>query len=792
MRLLKLLCWLVFTTCCAVLLATSGTFLYLMPTLPSTQHLRNTRLQIPLRVYSEDERLIAEFGEMRRSPITFAEIPRDFVDALLAAEDDGFATHHGVDISSLLRALVELAQTGQFRSGGSTITMQVAKNFFLTPERSLKRKLTEILLALQIERELSKNEIFELYVNKIFLGQRTYGIEAAAQVYYGKSIRDLSLAQMATIAGLPKGPSKCNPITAPKCSIERRNWILGRMYRLGKIDEKRWKKAMAERDNARLHIAEPEVDAPWIAEMVRAQMVSRYGDDAYTEGFRVITTVSGDLQQAARQAIQQGLAEYDQRHGWRGAEQRLAGKSRAEWQALLATQQAFSTLEPAVVAEIASDGIGVLLRTGKIEFVPWSSMQWARPFLSNNSLGASPKRPSDVVQVGDLIRVQRQDNGRLYFSQLPKAQGALIALAPKDGAIRALVGGFSFTQSSFNRAIQARRQPGSSLKPFIYSAALDKGFTAASLLNDSPIVFAGNEQSRNGWRPKNYGDTFLGPISLRESLYRSRNLASIRLLQDIGVRYALNYLNDFGFESQYLPADLSLALGNASLTPMEVVRGWATFANGGYRIEPYLIKHIEDHNGNRLFTARPKSVPTDSEALNNETEPAERIIDGRTAYIMTDMLQDVIKRGGGRRALELKRGDLAGKTGTSNESKDAWFSGYNADHVATVWTGFDQPQTLGRREIGGTVALPIWMRFMSVALKDSPEHMLGRPTGLISLRVDPQSGGPAHPSTPGAYSEWFKSEAPPEASDNNIAESDDNNNETLLPEGYLMPPMDLF
>jgi len=765
MRWLKLPFWLFFAACCSILLAISGTFLYVAPTLPSTAHLRNTRLQIPLRVYSADAKLIAEFGEMRRAPISFAEIPPDFINALLSAEDDSFTEHHGIDIKGLLRAAVELAQTGHFRSGGSTITMQVAKNYFLTPERSLKRKITEILLALQIERELSKDEILELYVNKIFLGQRTYGIDAAARVYYGKPVKDLSLAQMATIAGLPKAPSKCNPISAPTCSKERRDWILGRMLRLGKINESRWQEAVNEPEQARLHVSSPELDAPWIAEMVRADMVSRYGEEAYTEGFRVFTTVSSRLQQTAQQAVRDGLLEYDRRHGFRGAEQRLGVQSVEDWQKILAEQKALGDLEPAIVSQIQTGGVEVLLRGDEREVVPWSSMQWARPFLSANSMGATPKSPAAVVQVGDLIRVQRAVDGLLHFSQLPKAQASLVSLAPESGAIRALVGGFSFTQSSFNRVMQAKRQPGSSLKPFIYSAALDKGFTAASLLNDSPLVFGSssdlNELSSSSWRPKNYGDTFLGFIPLREALYRSRNLASIRLLQDIGIRYTLDYLSRFGFNQQDFPNDLSLALGNAHLTPMEVVRGWATFANGGYRIEPYLIERIEDREGKTLFVAQPKTVPSAHTLQTDGT--AERILEPRTAYIMSDLLQDVIKRGGGRKALSLGRIDLAGKTGTSNESKDAWFTGYNAANVTTVWTGFDQPQSLGKREIGGTVALPIWIRFMAVALKDQPTQQLKRPEGLLTLRVDPQTGRAARPDTRGAYLELFKSENPPEA-----------------------------
>jgi len=781
MRWLKLPCWLFFATCCALLLAVSGTFLYVAPTLPSTALLRNTHLQIPLRVYSEDARLIAEFGEMRRSPIAFADIPPDFIHALLSAEDDSFSEHHGVDVKGLLRAAVELVQTGRFRSGGSTITMQVAKNYFLTPERSLKRKITEILLALQIERELSKDEILELYVNKIFLGQRTYGIEAAAQVYYGKSVKELSLAQMATLAGLPKAPSKCNPIAAPSCSKERRDWILGRMHRLGKIDESRYQAALNEAEVAGLHVPTPELDAPWIAEMVRAEMVARYGDAAYTEGFRVFTTLSAPLQQAARQAVRDGLLEYDQRHGFRGAEQRLGVQSVVDWQKVLAEQKTLGGLEAAIVSQIRADGVQVLLRSGAQENLAWRGMQWARPFLSANSMGAVPQSPAEVVQVGDLIRVQRQADGALRLAQLPKVQAALVSLAPESGAIRALVGGFSFNQSSFNRVVQAKRQPGSSLKPFIYSAALDKGFTAASLLNDSPMVFGAStdldELSSSSWRPKNYGDTFLGFIPLREALYRSRNLASIRLLQDIGIRYTLDYLSAFGFNQEDFPNDLSLALGNAHLTPMEVVRGWATFANGGYRIEPYLIERIEDREGKALFIAQPKTVPPVGTVQSAEAAP--RILEPRTAYIMNDLLQDVIKRGGARKALALGRTDLAGKTGTSNESKDAWFSGYNAANVTTVWTGFDQPQSLGKREIGGTVALPIWIRFMAVALKDQPTQRLKKPEGLLTLRVDPQTGRAARPDTPDAYLELFKSENPPQAPESSAA-------------GGVSAPMDLF
>ncbi|MFA2535119.1 penicillin-binding protein 1A [Pseudomonas chlororaphis] len=784
MRLLKFFGWSIVAVFCGLLLALSGAFLYLSPGLPSVEALRSIQLQIPLRVYSSDGKLIAEFGEMRRTPIRFADIPPNFINALLSAEDDNFANHYGVDPSSLMRAATQLVKSGHIQSGGSTITMQVAKNFFLSSERSFSRKTTEILLALQIERQLTKDEILELYVNKIYLGNRAYGIEAAAQVYYGKSIRDVSLAQMAMIAGLPKAPSRFNPLANPARSKERRDWILGRMYKLGKISEADYQAAVAEPLNASYHVPTPEVNAPYVAEMARAEMVGRYGSDAYTEGFRVTTTVPSDLQELANTAVHEGLITYDQRHGYRGPESRLPGKTHAAWAQELTKQRSISGLEPAIVTQVDKNGLQVLTRTGE-EHVGWDSMKWARPFLNTNSMGPAPKQPSDVAQVGDLIRVQRQADNSLKFRQIPVVQGALVSLDPQNGAIRSLVGGFAFEQSNYNRALQAKRQPGSSFKPFVYSAALDNGYTAASLVNDAPIVFV-DEYLDKVWRPKNDTNTFLGPIRMREALYKSRNLVSIRLLQSLGVDRTIDYISKFGFNKQDLPRNLSLALGTATLTPMEIATGWSVFANGGYKVTPYIIDKIESRNGETLFTANPPSVPTGDTASSGIAAPteqsftvnnvpgetpgqapvqapavAERIIDGRTTYILNSMLEDVIKLGTGRRALALGRTDLAGKTGTTNESKDAWFSGYNADYVTTVWTGFDQPESLGRREYGGTVALPIWMSYMGAALKDKPAHTQAEPEGILSLRVDPVSGRAATPGTPNAYFELFKSEDTP-------------------------------
>ncbi|WP_408005496.1 penicillin-binding protein 1A [Pseudomonas huanghezhanensis] len=797
MRLLKFFWWSFVAIVCGLLLGLSGAFLYLAPTLPSVDTLKNIQLQIPLRVFSSDGKLIAEFGEMRRSPIRFADIPPNFIHALLSAEDDNFANHYGVDPSSLMRAASQLVKSGHIQSGGSTITMQVAKNYFLTSERSFSRKTTEILLALQIERQLTKDEILELYVNKIYLGNRAYGIEAAAQVYYGKSIRDLSVAQMAMIAGLPKAPSRFNPLANPTRAKERRDWILGRMFKLGKIDENTYKVALAEPINASYHVQSPEVNAPYIAEMARAEMVGRYGSEAYTEGFRVTTTIPSTLQEDANTAVQNGLIEYDQRHGYRGPESRFPGLTRDAWVQELTKQRTISTLEPAIVSQVDKTGIRVLTRDGtKEETVAWDSMKWARSYLNTNSVGANPKGPADVAHVGDLIRVQRQADGSLKFSQMPVAQSALVSLDPQNGAIRALVGGFAFEQSNYNRAMQAKRQPGSSFKPFLYSAALDNGYTAASLVNDAPIVFVDQYQDKE-WRPKNDNGTFLGPIRLREALYKSRNLVSIRLLQSLGIDTAINYITRFGFNKQDLPRNLSLALGTATLTPMEVVGGWSAFANGGYKVTPYLIQKIDDREGKTLFVANPPTVPAvpadpkavsatatgdtatfaapQTPALTANVVPnavtdtgeapapvvAERIVDGRTTYILNSMLQDVIKRGTGRRALSMNRPDIAGKTGTTNDSKDAWFTGYNADYVTTVWTGFDQPESLGRHEFGGTVALPIWMSYMSAALKDKPPHVQAEPDGILSLRVDPISGRAATPSTPNAFFELFKSEDTP-------------------------------
>lgn len=777
MRFIKIVFWSLLALVTAPLLGVTGMALYLSPALPDVETLRDVQLQTPLRIYSTDHKLIAEFGEMRRFPISFDQIPENFILAMLAAEDDNFLNHHGVDPAGLLRAAGELARTGEIQTGGSTITMQVAKNYFLSSERVFSRKLNEIFLALQIERSLSKEEIFELYVNKIYLGNRAYGIEAAAHIYYGKPIAELPLADMAMIAGLPKAPSRYNPVADPDRAIARRNWILQRMLSLGYIDQAAYDEAIATPNNARNHGANPQLEAPYVAEMARLEMIQRYGDEAYTDGFHVITTIDSQLQELANQSLRDGLEEYDRRHGYRGPEARHAEVDSAQWPSLLAEHAGVGGLEPALVTEVTDDHVQIQLRDGTSGQIPWKEMRWTRPFLNTNSMGPVPKQPADVLMAGDIVRVRAiETDGQYRLAQIPVAQSALVALDPQDGSLKAVTGGFSFTQSKYNRATQARRQPGSSFKPFLYSAALDHGYTPASMVNDAPIVFA-DQYMDTDWRPRNSGGDFLGPIRLREALYRSRNLVSVRLMQDLGVDNALSYIERFGFARDELPRNLSAALGTPELTPMQIAQGYTVIANGGYAVKPYLIEHIQDRNHETIYFAQPAMTP---ERLAQRMESiddfrrvaapeegkhvllAEQVVDSRTTYQLTSMLQDVINRGTAVRAKALGRSDLAGKTGTTNDQKDGWFSGYNAELVTTVWVGFDQPAPLGRHEYGGTTALPIWMKFMASALDGKPENSQPMPDGMLTMRVDPATGRSARPGSTSGILEVFKEEdAPP-------------------------------
>ncbi|MFA5494494.1 MAG: penicillin-binding protein 1A [Porticoccaceae bacterium] len=768
----------------AALLVSASFYLYLSPRLPSPETLRTVKLQTPLRVYSRDGLLMGEFGEKRRTPVQFEDIPPDFVNAILAAEDDRFYEHNGVDLSGLLRAAVELVTTREIQSGGSTITMQLARNFFLSTEQSFIRKFNEILLALRIEDELKKDEILTLYANLIYLGSRAYGIEAAAQVYYGKPIGELSLDQLALIAGLPKAPSAFNPLVNPQRAMTRRDWILKRMHKLRMIDDARFNQALAAPMDARYHGPSRELSAPYIAEMARQEAIDKFGLDAYTEGYRVYTTVDSALQRTASQAVRKGLLDYDARHGYRGAESHHQDPS--TWTAVLTATPASGNLLPAIVTAVDTDEATLLLRGSDEERLTLADNPDIRLYINENARSAVVKDLTALVKPGDLIRVWRDGDKPWRLGQIPRAQAALVAIDPHDGAIRALVGGFDFGLSHFNRATQAERQPGSNFKPFIYTKALESGMSAATLINDAPVVFR-DPYLEKVWRPENDSGKFYGPTRLRKGLYLSRNLVSIRILRQVGVERTIASMERFGFDPATLPANLSLALGTQAVTPLAIASGYTAFANGGYRVSPYLLDRVETEEGEALFNANPPSVCRDCEQQDSQPaavaeassleelfapDPAgsdasppparaERIIDARVAFIMDSILKDAIRLGTGRKALALNRQDLGGKTGTTNGPRDAWFSGYSPHLVATVWVGFDDNGLLGRNEYGGSSALPIWIDFMQEALAGKPEIIPPQPAGLVNARIDPDTGQRVGPGYPGAVNEYFLEEATP-------------------------------
>jgi len=798
----SLLVWLCLCAAGSVLIATGSLYLYLSPKLPSVESLREIKLQTPLRIYSQDSQLISEFGEMRRNPVTFEQIPRQYVEALLSAEDDRFYEHSGVDIGGLLRAASQLMTSGEIKTGGSTITMQVARNFFLTHKQTFTRKFNEILLALRIEDELTKDEILTLYANKIYQGNRAYGIEAAAQVYYGKHIGDLTLAQLAMLAGLPKAPSAYNPLANPNRALIRRNWILKRMNDLGYIDDATYARTVDEPVTAIYHGYTNQLDAPYVAEMARLKILDMVGTEAYTDGYRVYTTVNSRLQQTAQNAVQKGLIAYDRRHGYRGPEKQDIAEE--QWQEILQQTPTLGGLTPAIVTAANEQSLSIRLADASEGEIPWANgLNGLRKFNSPNSRSAPIKTAQSLFAKGDLIRVTPGENG-WHLSQLPDAQGALAALNPENGAILSLVGGFDFQQSHFNRVTQAERQPGSNFKPFIYTTALDNGFTPASIINDAPVVFE-DKLLEDSWRPENDSGKFYGPTRLRRALYLSRNLISIRILRALGIDTALSGLARFGFDPDELPHDLSLALGSHAVTPLKIVTGYASFANGGYRVEPYLVERIEDSAGNILYQAAPPTVCRDcdkepattettmaahradkadaeetelatgesGEDAGTETETAAtlpppkapRIIEERTAYIIDSILKDVIRRGTGRKARVLERADIAGKTGTTNGPRDAWFSGYSPHIVTTTWVGFDDNQSLGRSEYGGSAALPIWIDFMRTALSGKPQLIRPQPPGIVTARIDPNTGMSVGPGHRNAIFEIFRKENVPPMAD---------------------------
>jgi penicillin-binding protein 1A len=796
--------------------AVVGAYQYLLPGLPDARELREIRLQVPLSIYSRDGRLIAQMGERRRDPVTLDEIPLRLRQAFLAAEDERFYSHPGFDLQGITRAAIGWVSTGRVsRGGGSTITQQLAKITFLSPEQTVVRKTREIFLARRIEEQLSKDEILELYLNKLFLGQRAYGVSAAGQVFFGKSLAELNLAEMATIAGLPQAPSLYNPVRSPQMAETRRSYVLRRMLEAGFITREEHDEARQVPMLSRLHGPRLELEAPYVAELVRAEMLERYGQDVYEAGFRVVTTIDSRLQREANRALHQALLEYDRRHGWRGPLARLDAEAlrpppnvdaARHYHALLTDFQEPAVLRVGLVTAVGQQHAQVHLRRHGEVRVGWSGLSWARRQLSIDSVGPVPREASEVVAPGDVVYLVELADGRWSLAQLPEAQGALVALDPADGAITSMVGGFDYFVSKFNRATQARRQPGSVFKPFVFSAALEHGYTAASIVNDAPLVFESSELEQ-AWRPENYSRQWGGPTRMREALVRSLNLVSVRVVLGAGVGNTISHLQAFGLPDTALPRNPTLALGAGAATPLELTAGYAVFANGGYRITPHLIQRIEDGAGNVLFEAAAPAAGcfscVDNEALplpgssfsENMTAPdyrnpfavapaqvrveptlvrlerlngadldgrperrlAPRVISPQNAWIIGDMLADVIRRGTGQRARrDVGRDDIVGKTGTSNDRRDAWFSGYNGDLVATAWVGFDQERTLGVREEGGRTALPMWNYFMAPALAGTPASRPDRPPGLVEVRISRTTGLVSPAGSPGTMLEVFE------------------------------------
>jgi len=798
-RLLRLLRWIVGLGLFAALLGVAAigvAYWLIAPKLPTPEQIRDIRLQVPLRVYSADGKLMGIFGEARRTPVDIELIPKQLRQAFLAIEDARFYQHPGVDFVGISRAAWLLATTKDKRvPGGSTITQQVARNFFLSSEYSVNRKLAEIFLAIRMERELRKDEILELYLNKIFFGYRAYGVVAAADFYYGKTLAQLSLAESAMLAALPKFPSSGNPLSNPKRALQRRDYVLLRMRDEGFISSADYQVAVRTPDQAAPHEPKLEMHAPYLAEMVRQEAIARLGAEALTAGYTVTITVTSHLQQAAELGVRAGLEEYDRRHGYRGAEAHIEltdDSGPAQWRQALVDHQAVAGQLPALVIGVDRRSARLVLADGSEQSLEFAGVAWARPYLKANARGAAPSSVSQVLKRGDIVRIQRGPDGEWRLAQIPAAQAALVALDPDDGAMRALVGGYHFRLSKFNRAVQSNRNPGSSFKPFIYSAALERGFTPASVVNDAPVEFPDPSSPTGVWRPQNDDGKFYGPMKLRQALTQSRNLVSVRLLDTIGVGFAREYIKRFGFPLESLPENMSLALGTASVAPITMARGYAVFANGGYRVEPYVMARVLDSDGMEIYVARPPRVchgcperiaagdqlpgagdAQDLSVLLGDAPPpspvpeesisaprsgpalATRVIDARNAFMLTSMMRDVIKRGTGRGALVLKRDDLAGKTGTTNEHRDGWFSGFNDRIVTTAWMGFDDFTPLGKGEYAARVALPMWVAFMRVALEGVPESPFEPPSGMTAVQV---TSGAGVPTKDGGVVEYFRNE----------------------------------
>lgn len=804
----KRLLWLLLLFLSVGIAAVAAFYFHLEKDLPDVSTLRDTTWETPLRVYSSDGVLMSEFGDVKRIPLRIEQIPIGMRQAFLAIEDSRFYEHPGIDLIGIARAGVVWAVSGQMRQGASTITQQVARNFFLSREKTLLRKIKEVFLAWRIERELTKDEILALYLNKIPLGYRSYGVGAAAQVYYGKTVDQLTLGETAVIAGLPKAPSMLNPIRSPQRALARRNLVLSRMLQLGMIKQNEYQQAVAEPIVTRYHGTNVGLDAPYLAEMVRKFMLEKYGEESYSKGYQVYTTLSSAQQQAAQAAVFKGLLDYDIRHGYRGVDKHLWSKGDT-WNIeqitnYLSDLPSYEPFEPAIVTAVNNKEATIIVKGGLDATISWDGLKWARPFISDERQGAAPRKAADILQIGDQIWIwQDEHSDQLRLAQIPDANAAFVALNPKNGAIQALVGGFSFEISKFNRVDQARRQVGSNIKPFIYSAALANGFTLASIINDAPITQW--DGGTSGWSPKNSPPEYDGPIPLREALARSKNVVTVRLLRSIGIDNVLDYLRLFGFPDSSLQRNESISLGTAELTPLELVSGYAAFANGGFKVTPYFVDRIEDAAGNVVYEATPamacagcgklaeagldrtdayneelgdwhSQCPIDPVTLRHQ---AQQIMSTANAFLITEALHSAIYGGadrglggwmgtGWRAAKELKRSDLAGKTGTTNEAKDAWFSGFTPNVVATAWIGFDDHRrALGRsiagNEFGASAAQPIWIEYMKTALRGIPDRAFIQPDDVVTMHVNNYSGLAMIGSSPGSRQEFFEKGSEPSA-----------------------------
>ena len=715
--------------CIGIVIALFVAFL-ILPNLPKLDETAVFELQVPFQVYTKDEKLIGEYGKERRIPLSYKDTPQQLIQAILAAEDDGFFEHPGIDIKGIVRALLANIRSGQTAQGASTITMQVARNFFLSSERTYSRKLNELFLALRLEKNYSKEQILEFYLNKIFLGHRSYGFAAASKVYYDKPVSELNLAQFAMLAGLPKAPSQSNPVTNPERAMKRRNYVLGRMRQLKFITEDEFNEANNTALTAKKYAPKIEFEAPYMAEMVRKQLYEIYGEDIYGSGYKIFTTIDSKLQEVSDITLRKGLIRYDRRHGFRP--QQIDGNQ--------AKLKPYGHLLPATVISISDRSAQLETAEGNSIELNWEQLSWTRVKTANGSI--KPATASDIVTEGEQVYIEpEEDHWRL--AQLPKIAGAIVTLDPNTGAIKALSGGFDFNLSKFNRVTQARRQAGSNIKPFIYSAALEKGYKPSSKVSAEPLAIKDDSLDEGVWLPGNYTGKFYGYTSLRKALSKSLNLVSVRLLNSIGIQFGIEHLSRFNFDPDTLPWGLSLALGSADVTPLQMAASYSVFANGGYHIEPYFIERIIDRE-NRIveksstayrvcaYCPNLQNQPTSDYSLKSLSlkQPARLAISPANAYVMNDMLKEVVRSGTATAAKELGRSDIGGKTGTTNDFKDAWFSGFNKNLVTSVWVGFDQPRTLGKRESATKVALPIWIDFMDAALKGLPEVNLAKPDNV--------------------------------------------------------------